>query len=149
MFTVGLGMIGLNFLLAADAYYSIINAPFTTTLQTAELELGLGEIFVAFGILLASTGWWLDQRAIKRIRGLAQPSERRGRRLAGLGIVVLGAVATAGATLYFGIVEAAPYFNATFTLPSWTLAFLYAVQGVGVLAIAAGWAIHRSALRAG
>jgi len=149
LFTLGVGLISLNFLLNSYAYYQLTNSPSSISFQSIELAMSLGEIFTAFGVLLASAGWVLDKRATRLVLGSIAQNERKTRQLAGQILVLLGAAAIAGATLFLGVVELEVYYNVTISLPNWTIPFIYAVEGIGVLGIAAGWWIHRSASNVG
>jgi hypothetical protein len=148
LFTLGIALISLSFLVNSYAYYEILHSSSGSTFQGIELAFGLGEVFTAVGVLLASVGWLLDKQASARVQGIAQ-TDRTARRFAGLVMVLLGAAAIAGATLYLGALDLAAYYQVTITLPNWAISFIYAVEGAGVLGIAAGWAIHRSSLIVG
>ena len=106
--------------------------------------MATAELFTAIGVLVATTGWVLDKREVARVHGLSTRSSQKTRRLAGQILLVLGALAVVGATLYFSIIEFAVYYNITLNLPVWTIEFIYALEGVGILVVAVGWWIQRS-----
>jgi hypothetical protein len=145
LFTFGLGLIALDFLLESYVYYQLTSSPGSFNFQTYELIMALAQIFAAFGVIFASFGWVLDKRATQPTGGFAVQNEGKVRRLAGQILVLLGAWAFAGANLFYGVIELESYSNVSINLPIWTLSFIYAVQGVGVLVIAVGWWIQRSA----
>ncbi len=149
LFTLGLGLLSLYFLLSSVAYYEVTTSPSSNSFQWVLLSLGLGYVFVAAGVLLAATGWLLDKRETVRVQEVSTQSERTMSRRAGQVLVLLGASAIAAGFLFLGVIELDAYYNVTFSLPTWTLSLDYAVEGVGVLAVAAGWWIHRRSLTVG
>lgn len=144
VFTVGVGLLGVSFLITASAYYSLTNSPFNVNFQTIELEMAMAQLFLAIGALVASTGWVLDKRVISRVLGFSTRSGPTTRRTAGQILVVLGALFVVGATLYFSIIEFAVYYSVTLNLPNWTISLIYALEGIGVLVVAVGWGVQRS-----
>lgn len=144
MFTLGVGLLAVSFLISAYTYYTITNSPSAVNILNIELYMATAELFMAIGVLVASTGWVLDKREIARVHGFSTRSSQKTRRLAGQVLVVIGALAVVGATLYLSIIEFSFYYNVTLNLPVWTTAFLFALEGVGVLVVAVGWYIQRS-----
>ncbi len=144
LFTLGVGLLAVSFLISAYTYYTLTNSPLTVNFQNIDLYMATAELFTAIGVLVATTGWVLDKREVARVHGLSTRSSQKTRRLAGQILLVLGALAVVGATLYFSIIEFAVYYNITLNLPVWTIEFIYALEGVGILVVAVGWWIQRS-----
>lgn len=144
VFELGVGLFAVSFLISASIYYTLVNSSGIPNYQTIELEMAIAELLMAIGALVAGAGWVLDKRELARVLGLSTQGGQKTRRLAGQIIVVLGALTFFGGALYFSILEFLPYYNITVTLPSWTLSFIYALEGVGVLVVAVGWSIQRS-----
>jgi len=148
LFAVGLALLSLNFLLDAYVFYSLYNSPSSSLFNSIELAYALGTLFTAIGVLMACAGWLIDKGQTARARGLTSQSAGWERRLAGRLIVTLGASAVAAATLTLSIIELDEYWMVSPNLPIWVLWTIYLVEGLGILGIAIGWGIHRSAFPA-
>jgi hypothetical protein len=144
VFTLGVGLLAVSFLISAYVTYSLTNSSVNVNFQTIELEMAMAQLFLALGVLVASTGWVFEKRVIARVLGFSTRSGPTTRRLVGQIVVLLGALIVAGATLYFSIIEFAVSYNVTLNLPNWTLSLIYTLEGVGVLAVAVGWWVQRS-----
>lgn len=145
LFTLGLGLIAVDFLLVAYTYYALTNSPSFDTFRSIQLYMAIAQLFTAIGAPLAGVGWLLDKREIARVQGKTASGEGSSQRLAGQVLVLLGATAIGAATLVFGILEFEVYYNVAVNLPTWSVLSIYAAEGIGVLVIAVGWWIHRTA----
>jgi hypothetical protein len=144
LFVVGLGLISINFLVSAWAYYVEFNSPSINTFQWVELAEGLGEVLVGFGVLLGTAGWLLGKRDVARYPRAATQDNGATRRGVGQVVVIFAALLISGASFYFGGIELAVYYNVPITFAAWTLSLIYALEGIGILGLAIGWWIHRT-----
>ena len=149
LIVLGLCLISLQFLFSAYVYNEITNSPTNFNFKTTELLYALGWFAEGLGIVLASVGWTVDKRATARSLGAAGPGESKGRTLAGQVVAILGAIIAAIGAFTIGVIEFSVYASVTLMPPLWLVTFVYATLGVGVLAIAAGWALYRSAQKLG
>ncbi len=144
LFTLGVGLVSLNFFLSAWAFYVTFNSPSLNNFNWQELADALGEIFLGIGVVLGATGWLLGKREVIRFQEPATLARGATRRVVGQIVVIIGSLLICGATLYLGALELEAYWNVPINLATWVYTLILTVEGVGVLGVAAGWWTHHS-----